>query len=79
MKKLWGMLRYEECECHPMPSFGPFKTYPLEYIQEMQMPPVGAIMIDLARPYKGTRTFGVFVKAFGKLWIFSPVWTHAKR
>ena len=79
MKKLWGMLRFEECECHPLPAFGPFKMYPMDYIQELHLPPVGAIMIDLARPHKGVRTFGVFVKAFGKLWIFSPVWTHAKR
>lgn len=79
MNKLFGMLKYEECECHPLSSFGPFKTYPVDYIQELHLPLMGAVMIDLARPYKGIRTFGVFVKAFEKLWIFSPVWAHEKR
>ena len=42
MKKFWGMVRYEECECHPLPSFGPFKRYELDYLREISLPPVGA-------------------------------------
>lgn len=79
MKKLFGFLRYEECECHPLPSFGPFKSYPLDYIQEIHLPVVGFVKLDLARPYKGISQYGVFVKAFGKLWIAIAGWTHAKR
>lgn len=73
--KLLGLLTFEECECHPLPSFGPLKRYKLDYLREIHMPPAGVIMISLARPYKGTKTFGLFVKAFGSLWICNVAWT----
>lgn len=72
MNKLFAKLSFEECDCHPLPVFGPFKKYRcVDYLQELALPPLGVVTIDLARPYKGTRTTGVFVKAFGSLWIFS--------
>jgi hypothetical protein len=79
MKKPWGFMQYQECECHPLPSIGPFKRYKLDYLREVHLPSVGLIKIDLARPYKGTSQFGVLVKAFGSLWICIFGWTHARR
>jgi hypothetical protein len=77
--RIFGMLVYDECECHPLDSFGPFKRYKLDYTQEMALPLAGAIKINLARPHKGVVTFGGFAKAFGFIWIVTVAWTHARR
>lgn len=79
MRRLFGRLMFEECECHPLPSLGPFKRYVCDYLQELGLPPLGVVTIDLARPYKGIRTTGVFVKALGSLWIFSFMQTANAR
>jgi hypothetical protein len=78
MNRIFGRLMYEECECHPLPSFGPFKRYRFSnYYQESQAALMGLTMIKLARPYKGQRQFGIFLNIFGSIWIVNFAWTNA--
>ena len=79
LKSLFGKVQYEECDCHPLPSFGPFKWYKLDYLREIHLPTMGIAMVALARPHRGTVTFGLFVKAFGKLHMFLPIYGKKKR
>lgn len=79
MRPPWGLLTFEECECHPTPQWGPFKKHKIDYLQEMHLPVFGIVKTDLARPHKGVITFSLFVKAFGNLWMFTFGWSYAKR
>lgn len=62
------MISYEECECHPLPSFLFFRLYECrDYVQDISVPVVGRAEIILARPWKGKKDVGFYVKVFGHI------------
>lgn len=64
-------LTITECDCHPMPQFGPIKTRKLSYDQVIMGASFGTVTVILARPYKGSIDKGFFVKIFGTLYVLS--------
>lgn len=65
------MIILTECECHPLPQFMNIKRHKLDSLEEIMLPSVGRVTLVLARPWRGKKETGFFVKISGSIYIVS--------